>query len=84
MCLKRNLKGLSWQLTNILGLGVPSGGGVGVGLAGVWRTWFGALWEWKWQKLIIFMKIISTQCTACFSMKIELHSETYHHTLKNI
>ena len=33
MCSKRSLKGLSWQLTNILGLGVPSGGGVGVGLA---------------------------------------------------
>ena len=33
MCSKRNLKGLSWQLTNILGLGVPSGGGVEVGLA---------------------------------------------------
>lgn len=33
MCSKRSLKGLSWQLTNILGLGVPSRGGVGVGLA---------------------------------------------------
>ena len=33
MCSKRSLKGLSWQLTHILGLGVPSGGGVGVGLA---------------------------------------------------
>lgn len=33
MCSNRSLKGLSWQLTHILGLGVPSGGGVGVGLA---------------------------------------------------
>ena len=33
MCSKRSLKGLSWQLTHVLGLGVPSGGGVGVGLA---------------------------------------------------
>lgn len=38
MCSKRSLKGLSWKLTNTLGLGVPSAGGAGVGLVGVWRT----------------------------------------------
>lgn len=28
------------------------------GQAGVWRTWFGTLWEWKWLQLVIFMKYV--------------------------
>ena len=79
MCSKRSFKGLSWQLTNILGLGVPSGGGVGVGLA--CRSVGDMIWctvGMKVTKLIIFMKIISTQCTARFCLKMELH------ILKNI